>query len=274
MLTIPDTLQVQALAAHTKVALLRTPARLLISAMLAGAYIGVGIVLMLSTAGPMLATGEGSAKLVAGVVFGAALTLVVFGGGELATSAMMILPQGVAMRSVALRNALVLVLVVFVCNLLGALLFATLIHLSGVIAPGSGAHDMLTDMLALKASAAPIELFTRGVLCNTLVCLAVWMASRVDQPGAKIALIFVAITAFISSGFEHVIANMTTYGIGLWLGDPNAALPFFAHNLLWVGLGNFVGGGLVVGLGYWVVGGRPVWNHPKVVGADVSLATK
>lgn len=257
MHTIAHTLQAQATMARQKTALLRTPLRLLISAMLAGAYIGVGVVLMVSTAGPLLASGDGSAKLVSGVVFGAALTLVVFAGGELVTSAMMILPQGVAMRSINAWAASGGLIVVFVCNLFGALAFAWLIHVSGVLTVNAAAFDMLQGMLEAKAEATPAELFTRGVLCNVLVCLAIWMGNRVEQPGAKIALIFVAITAFISSGFEHVVANMTTYGLGMFLGDPNATLPIFASNMLWVGLGNLVGGALVVGLGYWIVAGRP-----------------
>ncbi len=78
-----------------------------------------------------------------------------------------------------------------------------------------------------------------------------------DSDVAKILLIFAAILAFISSGFEHVVANMTTYGIGLFSGDPNATWPLFGTNLLWVGLGNLVGGALIVGVGYWVIGGSP-----------------
>lgn len=116
---------------------------------------------------------------------------------------------------------------------------------------------MLSDMLAAKASEGPVELFVRGILCNLLVCLAIWMCARVRSDVAKILLIFAAILAFISSGFEHVVANMTTYGIGLFSGDPNATWALFGTNLLWVGLGNLVGGALIVGVGYWVIGGSP-----------------
>ncbi|PZU49591.1 MAG: formate/nitrite transporter [Microbacterium sp.] len=257
MLTIPETLAVQADAAVHKSDALRSPGRFLVSGMLAGAYIGVGVVLMVATAGPLLAAGDGLAKLVAGLVFGVALTLVVFAGADLLTSAMMILPQGALMRAIGWWRALVVLLATLVANVVGALVFAGLIAASGVLHSNAAAGDMLSDMLAAKATETPAELFVRGILCNVLVCLAIWMAARVRSEVAKILLIFAAILAFISSGFEHVVANMTTYGVGLFTADPNATWALFANNVLWVGLGNLVGGAVVVGLGYWVIGGSP-----------------
>lgn len=269
MLTIPQTLQVQADAAVERARSLRTPGALLVSGMLAGAYIGVGVVLMLCTAGPLLAAGDGFARLVAGLVFGVALTLVVFAGADLATSAMMVLPQGVLMKSVDLGRATGALLAVFLFNLIGSLLFAAIVVASSVLRANAPAAEMLSDLLAAKAAESPLELFARGVLCNVLVCLAIWMGARVRSETARIVLIFVAITAFISSGFEHVVANMTTYALGLMTADPNASWALLGGNLLWVGLGNLVGGGLIVGAGYWVVGGRP-----RAAAADLSRSAE
>ncbi len=257
MLTIPETLAAQADAGVHKVDALRSPGRFLVSGMLAGAYIGIGVVLMVSTAGPLVAAGDGLAKLVAGLVFGVALTLVVFAGADLLTSAMMILPQGALMRAIGPWRALGALAATFVANLVGALVFAALIVASGVLHANAPAGTMIADMLAAKAEEEPLQLFVRGILCNLLVCLAIWMCARVRSDVAKILLIFAAILAFISSGFEHVVANMTTYGIGLFTGDPHATLGLFASNMLWVGLGNLVGGGVIVGLGYWIIGGSP-----------------
>lgn len=257
MLTIPETLAVQADAAVHKSDALRSPGRFAVSGMLAGAYIGIGVVLMVCTAGPLLAAGDGLAKLVSGLVFGVALTLVVFAGADLLTSAMMIAPQGAVMRAIGPGRAAVVLVATFVANLAGSLVFAGLIVASGVLHSNAAAGKMLSDMLAAKAHEGPIELLVRGILCNVLVGLAIWMAARVRSEVAKILLIFAAILAFISSGFEHVVANMTTYGIGLFSGDPNATWGLFANNLLWVGLGNLIGGAVVVGLGYWIIGGSP-----------------
>ena len=262
MLTIPETLAVQADAAVHKSDALRSPGRFAVSGMLAGAYIGIGVVLMVCTAGPLLAAGDGLAKLVSGLVFGVALTLVVFAGADLLTSAMMITPQGALMSAIGPGRAAVVLVATFVANLAGSLVFAGLIVASGVLHSNAAAGKMLSDMLAAKAHEGPVELFVRGILCNVLVCLAIWMCARVHSDVAKILLIFAAILAFISSGFEHVVANMTTYGIGLFTGDANATLPLFASNLLWVGLGNFVGGALIVGVGYWVIGGSPRLTVP------------
>lgn len=263
MLSIPDTLVVQTDAAVHKSEALRSPGRFLVSGMLAGAYIGVGVVLMVATAGPLLAAGSGFAKLVSGLVFGVALTLVVFAGADLLTSAMMILPIGALMRAVPPWRALATLVATLAANVLGALVFAGLIVASGVLHANAPAGKMLSDMLAAKADEGPVELFARGVLCNVLVCLAIWMAARVRDDVAKILLIFAAILAFISSGFEHVVANMTTYGIGLFSGDPHATWGLFAYNVTWVGLGNLVGGAVVVGLGYWVIGGSPRGGLPR-----------
>lgn len=257
MLTIPETLSVQADAAVHKADGLRSPGRFLLSGMLAGGYIGIGVVLMVSTAGPLVAAGDGLAKLVSGLVFGVALTLVVFAGADLVTSAMMVLPQGALMRAVGPWRAAATILATFAANLVGALVFAGLIVASGVLRANAAGGAMLSDMLAAKAHEGPIEMVVRGILCNVLVCLAIWMAARVRSDVAKIMLIFAAILAFISSGFEHVVANMTTYGIGLLTGDPNATWALFGGNLLWVGLGNLLGGALIIGLGYWVLGGSP-----------------
>lgn len=270
MLSIPDTLTVQADAAVHKADGLHSPGRMLISGMLAGAYIGIGVVLMVATAGPLAAAGDGLSKLVAGVVFGVALTLVVFAGGDLATSAMMVVPQGALMRAVTPGRAVATIVFTVAANLVGALVFALLIVASGVLHANAPAGRMLQDMLAAKAHETPLELVVRGILCNVLVCLAIWMCARVNSDVAKILLIFAAITAFISSGFEHVVANMTTYGIGLFSGDPNATWALFGGNLLWVGLGNLIGGAVVVGLGYWLIGGSP--RVDRVPGRDISRA--
>lgn len=256
MLSIPQTLDAQADIAAAKAAGLRRPGRFLVSGMLAGAYIGVGVILMVSAAGPMLAAGEGLAKLVSGIVFSAALTIVVFAGSDLLTSAMMLLPQGTLMGRLKPRTVAAALTFTFLANLIGALVFAGLIVLSGVLYSNPAAESMLTGMLEAKAHETPLQLFTRGVLCNVLVCLAVWMGTRVRSEGAKIALIFVSITAFVTSGFEHVVANMTTYWIGVLTLDPNASPGNFAGNMLWVGLGNLLGG-FIVAAAYWAIGGHP-----------------
>lgn len=262
MLTIPEALAAQADNGRHKVDGLRSPARFTISGMLAGAYIGVGVVLMVTAAGPLLAAGSGWGKLVSGLVFGVALTIVVVAGGELVTSSMMTVPQAALMGAVPPGRAAGAIVWTFGANLVGSVLFGALIVASGVLHSNAAAGAMVSDMLAAKAHESPLELFVRGILCNVLVCVAIWMTVRLRSESARILVVFAAILAFITSGFEHVVANMTTFTIGLLSDDPSASVGGFALNLLLVGAGNLVGGGLVVGAGYWFIGGSP---RPRVV---------
>jgi nitrite transporter NirC len=106
---------------------------------------------------------------------------------------------------------------------------------------------MIASMIEHKAHETGTELFFRGVLCNLMVCLAIWCAGRLQNEVAKIVVIFACVMVFITSGFDHVVANMTTFSFGLLGGLPEATVGEFARNVLFVGLGNLVGGGLLVG---------------------------
>ncbi|MBB2976871.1 nitrite transporter NirC [Microbacterium endophyticum] len=263
MRTIEQTLDFQADAATHKVGELRHPLRFAVSGMLAGAYVGIAVVLMLSTAGPLAATDDGLAKLVSGLVFGIALTLVVFAGAELVTSSMMTLTQGALMRATPRTPTAGALGFTFAANLLGSAVFGILVAIAGVLHDNSAAADMLQAMLDAKAHEAPLQLFVRGILCNILVCLAIWMVARLTSDGPKLAVIFWALLAFIASGFEHVVANMTTFTLGFATGVESATWTSFGTNMLWVGLGNLVGGALVVGLAYWLIGGSPRYRAPN-----------
>ena len=250
MLTIPQTVDLEADAAHHKVDLTHRPGVFLVRTMLAGAYIGIGVLIMVTAGGPLVQAASPWAPLVQGLVFGVALTIVVIAGGELATSAMMILTQGVLRRAVRPGRAALTLLAVFLGNLVGAAVFAALLRFSGVLAPGTPAGKTIAAMIEHKAAETTGQLFVRGILCNLLVCLAIWMAGRLENEGAKIAVIFACVMVFITSGFEHVVANMTTFSFGLFSGLPHATVGEFARNLVAVGLGNLVGGGLLVGASY------------------------
>jgi len=255
VLTIPEALAVQQQTAVAKVRSTRRPVAYTVQSMLAGAYIGIAVVLMVSAAGPFVAAGSPAAKLVSGLVFGVALTLVVIAGGELVTSNMMTLTQGALARRVGWGQAGGPMLFCFAGNLLGAFAFAAVVHLSGVLAPATPGGAMIASMLEAKGSEPTTELFFRAVLCNVLVCLAVWSEVRLTSEGARLVVIFWCLLAFITSGFEHVVANMTPFGLGIIGGLPETSWAELGRNMLVVGLGNLVGGAVVVGLGYAVVAG-------------------
>lgn len=253
---VADALQEQAVTAQTKAAETRRPGRYLVSAMLAGSYIGVAVVLMITVTGPLQAAGSPWVKLIQGLVFGIALTLVVFAGAELSTGNMMTMTQGALTRRNSVVAAIVVILFSFLGNLVGSVVFAWIVHESGILtaiaAPGKppAGETALAALIKAKTAETDTVLFFRGVLCNFLVCLAVWMGVRTKSDGAKIALIFWCLFAFVASGFEHVVANMTTFSLGMFDHVHGATVGAFGRNLLFVGLGNLVGGALLVGTAY------------------------
>lgn len=256
MLTIDDAMDHQADYAATKVGLTRRPLAYLVQAALAGSFIGVAVVLMVSAAGGLALAGSPWTRLVQGLVFGVALTLVFSAGGELATSNMMTLTQGAIRRSIGWWAAGVTLMFSLVGNLVGSVLFAAMVHATGLLEPETPAGTMLASLLAAKSHESGGQLFWRGVLCNMLVCLAMWSAARLRSEGAKLVVIFWCLLAFITSGFEHVVANMTTFSLGLFGDVPGATVEAFGRNLLLVGVGNLVGGAVVVGAAYALVAGR------------------
>lgn len=255
MLDLTATLDAQSAAATRKADGLRRPVASFVSSMFAGAFIGVAVVLMVSTAGPFVAAGHPAAKLVAGAVFGVALTLVVFVGVELSTSGMMVLTQGAITGTIGWGRAGGTLALCFAGNLAGSIVFAALVVWSGVLHSNAAAGTMLQGMLDAKAHESALELLSRGVLCNVLVCLAIWACARLQSEAGRAIIIFWALLAFISSGFEHVVANMTTFSIGIIAGVPEATLAEFGRNLVLVGAGNLIGGALVAGLGLAVASG-------------------
>ena len=256
MLTIPDAVSAQADAAAQKVAATRRPLRFLVSAMLAGLWVGGGVYVMFSAAGPFFMAGDPATRLVSGAVFAIALTFVVFAGSELATSAMMVLPMGVMRRTISWLQGAGTLALILIGNLLGSLLLAWVLVQSRIFADAA-TGGMLDGILTAKMSHAEGELFFRAVMCNVLVCVAIWAASRVRSEAAKAILIFWGVFGFIASGFEHVVANMTIFGVGV-LGGATVDVTWldFAHNMVWVGLGNLVGGMVVMAMGYTFIAGR------------------
>ncbi|MDQ0990675.1 formate/nitrite transporter family protein [Streptomyces sp. V3I7] len=261
-LPLEEALEEQAATARSKAQLLRSPGRYLVLAALAGAFIGVAVVLMVMVTGPLGLAHSPWTKLIQGAVFGVALTLVIFAGGELCTSNMMTAVQGAGRRRISVLAAAAVIVASFVGNLVGSIAFAWLVHSAGVLgiapAPGQPAPGatLLSGMLKAKMGESGEALFFRGVLCNFLVCVTVWMGVRTRSESAKLVLIFWGLLAFVGSGFEHVVANMTTFSLGLFEHVPGVTVGAFAHNLLFVGLGNLAGGGLLVGVAY-LVAGRP-----------------
>jgi nitrite transporter len=238
--------------AETKAELVRNrPLAFFVSAMMAGAYVGMGIVLIFTLGNDIDPAWR---KLVMGASFGIALTLVVFAGSDLFTGLTMYMTQGVLTRSVRLRDLAATWAMSWVGNLVGAVLLASLFAAAGGGTLLFGKSTFLFDIATVKMTAPASALFVRAILCNWLVCLALWMSARMSSDTAKCLAIFWCLFAFIACGFEHSVANMTLLTLALLGNHPDTiSVAGMAYNLLWVTLGNIVSGAAFMGGAYWFV---------------------
>lgn len=250
MLNLTQNLSNQLQAADHKIHGASKPLPYLIAAMLAGAFIGLADVFMMTAAGPLQVAGSAWTSLIQGAVFGLGLILVVFAGGELATSAMMILPIGVIKKQVLTSKALFTFILMLIGNFLGSTIIAALVWGTQIMAPTTPVGKMLDFIVSGKAHKTNPELFFRGILCNILVCLAIWSVGRMENEVAKMVIMAWGMAAFVTSGFEHVVANMTTFMLGIFYQIPAASLGEMLRNLSLVLLGNIVGGAVFVGGSY------------------------
>ncbi|MFT5486127.1 MAG: nitrite transporter NirC [Paracoccaceae bacterium] len=255
-MTVLQTTQEFAALARMKVLSLReNPAGFWIGSMMAGAYVGIGILLIFSVGQNV---DPSIRSLVMGCSFGIALTLVVFAGSELFTGYAMYMTHGVLSGVTTLGDLVRCWSVTWLGNLTGCIALAILFVAGGggdVLGHGDA---LLHAVVAKKMNAPAVELVARAMLCNWLVCLALWMSARTKSDAAKCIFIFWCLFAFIASGFEHSVANMTIFSVALLSDHPETvSISGAAWNLLWVTIGNILSGAGIMGLGYWIVAGRP-----------------
>lgn len=231
---------------------LRKVPRYFVSAMLAGAYIGIGEILLVVAISPFVAEHSAAVKILEGAVFPIALTIVMFAGAQLFTSNVMIMLVGALSGRTGVKDMIGSWCLSLVGNLAGALAFGAMVHASGVTATPS-ARAMLAEMVDGKNALAGGQLFWRAVLCNMLVCLAIWMFSRAKGDGAKTLVLWLPVMVFVAVGFEHCVANMAVYSMAIL--DDLATFGDLLRNLAFTVPGNIVGGGLLVGGAYWFTGG-------------------
>lgn len=235
---------------------------------LAGAFISMGAIFATTvTAGTSGEWPYGVTRLLSGLVFCLGLILVIVGGAELFTGNNLIVmawASGKVTTKAMLRNWII----VYTGNFVGAIGTAVLMFLSKQYTFGGGAVGRAA--LSIANSKSGLDFFQAlvlGILCNALVCLAVWLTFSARSTVDKIAAIIFPITAFVAAGFEHSIANMYFIPIGLFINmfDPTFTaatgldLPhltwgaFFINNLIPVTIGNIIGGTVLVAAVYWSV---------------------
>lgn len=218
---------------------------------LAGGFIGLGALFAtIVLSDPTLGFAIG--RLVAGVAFSLGLILVVVAGAELFTGNNLLVMACVSGR-ITLRKLLTNLAVVYFANFIGAAGLAAIVVMSGHAKLGNGAVGETAVGIALAKVSLPFaEAFFRGVLCNLLVCLAVWLAMAGRTVADKILAIVFPVAAFVAAGFEHSIANMYFIALGIFL-NAEIGIADVLRNLIPVTLGNLVGGAGMVGLVYHTI---------------------
>jgi len=234
---------------------------------LAGVYIGFGAHLCTMVSHDLSQyLGYGFTKFIAGSVFTVGLMLVIIGGAELFTGNCLIF-TAVVTGDVQIKDMLKNWLIVYIANFVGAMLLVLIVYYSGLWKVNNyGAGLSALNTATAKVNISFLEAFCRGIGCNWLVCLAVWLAAAGKDSISKIFGIYFPIMAFVASGFEHSIANMFFIPIGIFLKNNPEIIGrtfgcvsnltwygFILNNLVPVTLGNIVGGALFVGGAYYLV---------------------
>ncbi len=249
-------------------------------AMMAGLFIGLGAAFFTYVIHDSTLS-DGMTKLIGGFVFSLGLILVIITGAELFTGNNLIVMAYVS-RKITFGQLLHNWGIVFVGNLVGSMIVVFLIFLSGQWTAGGGSVGVKALMIANgKVNLTFLEAVSRGILCNILVCLAVYLCFSGRSVTDKILAILFPITAFVALGFEHSIANMYFIPAGLLLeqnhqvlatakeilgGAPNlnnlSIYGFIMNNLLPVTFGNIIGGTIFVGIVHWFLFLRPAAVEP------------
>ena len=245
---------------------------LLALSVLAGAFIALGAGFStIATTGAAGSLPYGITRLMAGIVFSLGLILVIIAGAELFTGNNLIV-MAWANREVTTRDLLRNWSIVYLGNLTGSVATALLMLLSGQYLFAKGAVGLNVLSIAEYKCCLPFfRALVLGVICNALVCMAVWLCFSCRSTTDKILAIIFPITAFVAGGFEHSIANMYFIPMGMlvkefagpefWslisrsaadFGNLNA-VNFFFNNLVPVTIGNIIGGSVMVGLVYWFI---------------------
>ena len=242
---------------------------------LGGAFIGIGgMFAMITVAGSEGVVAYGVARMLMGIAFSLGLLLVVLAGAQLFTSDCLMV-MGWAGGRLGFGRVMRVWSTVWLGNLVGGIAFALLLYLAGSYMSGKGEVGATALYFASYKASLPVgKAFFMGILCNVLVSLAAYLALAGRTLTDKVLAIIFPISAFIAAGFEHCVANMFFIPYGLFIkfgaseafwateaGQRVAALNIpldqFGINLAAVTLGNWVGGGLLVGAFYWFIYCRP-----------------
>jgi formate transporter len=255
------------------------PASTLVAGALAGAFIGFGALFAIVVTSGLDPKLWGTIpQLIAGAAFAVGLMLVVIAGAELVTGAVPSVVLAAAKRRTSWSRTSAYLALATVGALVGSLFVAYFLGVKTGILTTPDALKRLGAIATLKArTETDWQIFLRGIGCNWLVCLAIWMALGAEDIGGKILAIFFPIMAFVAIGFDHLVANMFFLPAAHFAGVPGIDWNNILRNWLFAGLGNAVGAGVFVGCAYWYLYGRTApapgrTEAPAIAGAPAPAA--
>lgn len=233
-------------AAAAKVRFLNeNPTGYFASSLMAGMFIGFGILISftISAMGSLPLT-----KLVMGMSFASALSLVVMAGAELFTGNNLVMAAGFLEKTVSAKDVLKLWAICYVGNWLGSILLAWIFAHTGLMTEAFCAA--VAPVAAAKVSIPFGALLLRAILCNMLVCLAVWCSIKMTSESGKLIMVFWIIVIFFTAGFEHSVANMVLLSLDFMAPGTAMTMGSYFYNILTATLGNMIGGIFFVAVPY------------------------
>nr|WP_241037550.1 formate/nitrite transporter family protein [Blastococcus litoris] len=250
----------------------RTWDRVLVSAFLAGAYISFGALVAITVSSGLDPSTWGTLPtLFMGAAFTLGLVLVLIAGSDLATGNMMLVPLGAMRGKITGGDVAKNLTLVLLGNLIGALFVAFFLAVQTKVvgdADSEGSalltYERLVSIAEGKTGHTAWETFLRGVGCNWLVCLAVWMSLAAQSVSGKILAVFFPVMAFVAMGFDHVVANMFFVPAAIFAGVPDIGWGDALYNWLLAGAGNLVGAVVFVATSYWYLFLK---DHPETPAA-------
>lgn len=249
-----ETIEAIEKSAVSKAELLKTrPLASFIHSMMAGAYVGLGILLIFMLGTPLFVDHSPFQPLVMATTFGIALSLVIMAGSDLFTGNTMIMPIGALRGGCTWSDVLWVNIVSFIGNLVGSMLVAYL----GYTALMFATPDLVQAIAIKKMHAPQLALLSRAILCNWLVCLAVWCSFRLKTESGKLIMIWWCLLGFIGSGYEHSVANMTLLSLANFLphGD-EVSWGGMVYNLIPATTGNIIAGSVLMAFAYYYINGK------------------
>jgi len=238
---------------HKKVSLIDSSfARYAVRAMLATLFLGLGTAVAFAVAMKGEDMAHGLGKMLYAIMFSWSLVMIIYLNAELTTSNMLYMTVGVYRKKVAVAKAMKILFACLLFNLIGGVLIGYLLSLTGPFQQ-LPADNYMFETIAGKLAKPALQIFIEGIFANVLVNIAVVGSMRMKDDSAKIAFIIFIISIFAFLGYEHVIANFPAFSLAYFASHGTISMMTMGNvmkDLVFAFLGNFVGGGLVIGLSY------------------------